>query len=178
VFGLIVVWLFGREFSDHTAKDLLALPTTRATIVSAKFVVAGVWCMLLAVQTFCLGLVIGAALQLPRWSVAVAAAGLGRLLVAAAMTVLLATILALAASVSRGYLPAVGVMMLMVFLAQVVAILGYGHVFPLSVPAIYSGLAGDDRPHVGTTGYLLVVGTGLASVATTTAWWRNADHDR
>jgi ABC-2 type transport system permease protein len=31
LFGLIVVWLFGREFSQDTAKDLLALPTARST---------------------------------------------------------------------------------------------------------------------------------------------------
>src|SRR5438552_1987956 len=33
VFGLVVVWLFGREFSQRTVKDLLALPTPRTTIV-------------------------------------------------------------------------------------------------------------------------------------------------
>ncbi|MEV0143917.1 MULTISPECIES: ABC transporter permease [unclassified Nonomuraea] len=37
---MIAIWLFGREFSDHTAKDLLALPTSRTAIVAAKFVVA------------------------------------------------------------------------------------------------------------------------------------------
>lgn len=39
VFGLIIVWTFRREFSDHTVKDLLVLPTPRTAIVSAKFVV-------------------------------------------------------------------------------------------------------------------------------------------
>ena len=36
IFSLVVIWLFGREYSDHTAKDLLALPTPRAAIVTAK----------------------------------------------------------------------------------------------------------------------------------------------
>jgi ABC-2 type transport system permease protein len=36
IYGMIAIWLFGREFSDHTAKDLLALPTSRTTIVAAK----------------------------------------------------------------------------------------------------------------------------------------------
>src|SRR5215831_13264532 len=39
LFSLVVIWLFGREYSDHTAKDLLALPTARAAIVSAKLLV-------------------------------------------------------------------------------------------------------------------------------------------
>src|SRR5204862_1760089 len=58
IFGLIVIWTFGREFSDHTVKDLLALPTPRTTIVAAKFVVTGAWCLLLALQTYLLGLAI------------------------------------------------------------------------------------------------------------------------
>ena len=39
LFGLVAIWVFGREYSDRTATDLLALPTARSTIVGAKFVV-------------------------------------------------------------------------------------------------------------------------------------------
>src|SRR5262249_23504329 len=46
--SLIVIWLFGREYSDHTAKDLLALPTPRTTLVLAKLLVATFWCVVLA----------------------------------------------------------------------------------------------------------------------------------
>ena len=56
IFGVILIWIFGREFSDHTAKDLLALPTSRAAIVIAKFAVTGLWCGLLAVEAYLLGL--------------------------------------------------------------------------------------------------------------------------
>src|SRR6266542_6113656 len=43
LFSLVTTWVFGREFSDHTAKELLALPTPRAAIVAAKFVVVMTW---------------------------------------------------------------------------------------------------------------------------------------
>lgn len=62
IYGVIAIWLFGREFSDHTAKDLLALPTSRSAIVGAKFIIAGLWSVLLAVQVCGLGLLIGALL--------------------------------------------------------------------------------------------------------------------
>ena len=175
VFGVIVIWTFGREFSDHTAKDLLALPTPRTTIVAAKFAVTGVWCLLLALQTYLLGLAAGAALELPGWDGATALRGLARLLVVAFMTWLLVSVLALAASVWRGYLAAVGVMFLIVFLAQIVATMGYGHIFPWSVPGILSGLSGGDRPSVGVPGYALVAIVGAAGIMATTLWWRNAD---
>lgn len=178
VFGLIVIWLFGREFSDRTAKDLLALPTSRAAIVGAKFVVAGAWSLLLAVQLCALGLVVGWLLRLPGWSPTVAWSGIGRVMAAAALTVLLVTTFAVAASAARGYLAAVGVMFGTVFLAQIVAALGYGHVFPWSVPAVLSGVSGEQRPAVGTAGYVLVVLVGVVSVAATTVWWRTADQSR
>jgi ABC-2 type transport system permease protein len=175
IFGIILIWIFGREFSDRTAKDLLALPTPRTVIAGAKFAVTGVWCLLLAAETYLLGLAIGALLRLPNWSAAAAWLGLGRLLATAVMAWLLMSVLAFAASAGRGYLAAVGVMFVLVFLAQIIAALGYGHVFPWSVPGIYSGIAGEDRPAVGVIGFIGVAVAGCAGIAATLWWWRDAD---
>jgi ABC-2 type transport system permease protein len=178
IFGVLMVWMFGREFSDRTAKDLLALPTPRTTIVAAKFLVSGLWCVVLAAEAYALGLVIGAALRLPHWSAATALHGLTRLAVTAALTWLLLSALALAASAGRGYLAAIGVLFVMLLSAQVVAALGYGHIFPWSVPAIYSGLAGPGKPSVGILGFALVGVVGVAGIAATLWWWRDADQPR
>jgi ABC-2 type transport system permease protein len=178
IFGVIVIWTFGREFSDHTAKDLLALPTSRATIVAAKYTVTAIWCLALTAQTYLLGLAVGAVLRLPGWTTAGAVSALARMMVAAALAVLLVTALGLAASVGRGYLAAIGVMFLTVFLAQVIAVLGYGHLFPWSVPAIYSEVGGADHPAVGPIGYSLVVVVAAVSVSATVVWWDTADHTR
>jgi len=178
IFGLIVIWSFGREFSDRTVADLLALPTARSTIVAAKLAVTVAWCLLLSLLVFGLGLVIGAGLRLPGWSAGVALGGLARLLAIAAMTVLLAWTFGLVASIARGYLVAVGAMFLMVFLAQIIAALGYGQFFPWSVPALYSGVAGQQRAPVGPLGVALVVLVGTTSALGAARWWRNADHTR
>lgn len=178
VFGMVSVWLFGREFSQNTVKDLLALPSARTTIVLAKFVVAGAWCLALTVQLVVLGLVIGTVLGLPGWSVDLAMSGVATIAVTAVMTVLLTTPVALAASAGRGYLPGVGVLMAAIFCAQIVAALGYGQYFPWSVPALFSGLAGPDAVSPGLLGVVLVVLVGAAGMAATALWWRNADHDR
>jgi ABC-2 type transport system permease protein len=176
IFGVIVVWTFGREFSDHTVKDLLALPTSRTAVVAAKYAVTALWCLLLTVQSYVLGLAVGAALRLPGWTGALAVHALARMMITAVLTVLLTTALGLAASVGRGYLAAIGVMFVTVFLAQVIAVLGYGHLFPWSVPAIYSQISGADQPTVGPIGYALVVVVATASVTATAVWWRTADH--
>ena len=43
VFAILAAWVFGREFSDRTLKDLLAIPTSREAIVAAKLTVIAVW---------------------------------------------------------------------------------------------------------------------------------------
>jgi ABC-2 type transport system permease protein len=175
LFGLAVIWVFGREFSNRTAADLLALPTSPADIVAAKFLVLGVWSAGLVVIVFLLGLAVGGLVELPGWSVGLALGSAERVAATGGLTLLLVTALALAASAGRGYLPAVGVMFLMVFLAQVVAAAGWGAYFPWSVPALYSGIAGRDLQQLGTISYLLVATAGLAGVLGTFAWWRLAD---
>ncbi|SEF38197.1 ABC-2 type transport system permease protein [Amycolatopsis pretoriensis] len=178
IFGLVVVWCFGREAGQGTAKDLLALPTSRAAIVAAKFAVVAVWSLLLALYTFLLGLPVGALVGLAGWSLPGALGGLGTLLAAAASTLLLTTPLALAASAGRGYLPGFAALLVATFLAQVLALLGYGEFFPWSVPALATGLAGPGHAPPGVVGHLLVVLTGAGGAVATGVWWHRADHDR
>ena len=59
LFAIITIWVFGREFSDHTAKELLALPTSREAIVTAKFIVIAVWILVSTILIFLIGLVGG-----------------------------------------------------------------------------------------------------------------------
>ncbi|MEO3861010.1 ABC transporter permease [Acrocarpospora sp. B8E8] len=178
LYGITAIWLFGREFSDRTATDLLALPTSRTAIVAAKFTLAALWALLLAAWVCVLGLLIGAALGLPGWTASAGVHGLVRIVVTGALSSLLTTPLALAASLGRGYLPAVGVMFVIVFTAQVIAALGFGAYFPWSVPALYAGLAGPGQDQPGPLGFALVLATAAAGALATAAWWRRADHTR
>ena len=52
LFAIITAWVFGREFSDHTAKDLLALPTRRWIIVGAKFALTWAWVFAIAIAVY------------------------------------------------------------------------------------------------------------------------------
>lgn len=175
VFGVTFVWVFGREFADRTAKDLLALPTARPTIVTAKLTVAAAWCLALSLGLFVLGVLTAIPLHLPDWSIDGLARALLRLLVTALMTILLASPLALAASAGRGYLAGLWTLFALVFTAQVLAALGYGAYYPWSVPALYSGLAGPGSPAPGPVGYALVVLVGTLSYTGTVLWWQRAD---
>jgi len=178
LFALVTAWVFGREFSDRTAKDLLALPTPRSAIVAAKLVVIGVWGAALAVLVFAIGLGVGAAVGLPGWSWALLARATGDHAVTAGLTLALMPPVALLASAGRGYLAPLGWALLTVFLAQILAAIGWGSWFPWSVPPLFSGLAGPRAAQVGAHSYLLVALIFAAGLAGTFAWWQRADQAR
>ena len=46
-YGFVATWVFGREYTDHTLKDILALPVPRSSIVLAKFLLISFWNLLL-----------------------------------------------------------------------------------------------------------------------------------
>jgi ABC-2 type transport system permease protein len=174
VFGLVVIWVVGREYSDGTVTDVLVLPTPRGAIVGAKFMVIAAWSAVLMALVYALGVVVGAAVGLPGWSLGLAAEAASRLVVIGSLTVALVCPFAWAASIGRGYLAAIGAMFLAIVLAQIIAALGWGAAFPWSVPALASGLAGPAATAVGGS-YVLVVLTGGMGIAGTAAWWRWID---
>jgi ABC-2 type transport system permease protein len=175
IFSLVVIWLFGREYSDRTAKDLLALPTPRATIVAAKLCLAALWCAALTFWIYLLGLALGALIGLPGWTTVTWLQATATYALTGCVTLALSLPLGWAASAGRGYLPAIGVMVLLVFLAQVLSVLGLGPWFPWAAPALLSGAAGPEAQRLGVGTYLLVSAAAVGGIVGLIAWWRAAD---
>jgi len=175
LFSLIASWVFGREWSDHTIKDLLALPTPRRSIVLAKFLVTGLWALLLALVVYLIGLLVGAMIGLPPATAQVFVQGSSTLAGAAGLTILLVTPIAFFAGVGRGYLAPMGAAIFLLIAAQIVAAAGWGEYLPWSVPALYAGMAGPEAGQMGVVSYALVVATSLAGVVATLLWWEWAD---
>jgi ABC-2 type transport system permease protein len=179
IFGFIFIWVFGREFTDKTVYDLLALPTSRLVVVLAKCITAAVWCAALLLLIFVLMLVYGGVLALPGWSGAVAWRGFGLLLASGGLTVLICLPFSLVASVTRSYLPALGCVFLMIILSQGITQLGNGAYFPWTVPMLFSGaaeaLSGKTADPLGSVSYIIVALTGVISLGVMGWWWRKAD---
>ena len=176
IFGFVASWLFGREYADDTAKDLLALPISRARIIHAKFVYYALWCFALAASNGVLGLLFGVSLQLDGWSLAGFLDKLGLYLVTTLLVVLLNTPIAFFALWGRGYLVPLGVVALILVLAQLIGAMGLGTYFPWAVPGIYSGSGGEEmKAQLNEWSFILLLGTSLAGYAATVLWWKYAD---
>lgn len=175
VFGFVTSWVFGREYTDRTLKDLLALPYHRATIPAAKFLAVFLISLLLSVHVTVFGMLIGFLIGLPGWSAEVVMDGLWVLFVTTLLTIALSAPAAFFACWGEGYLAPLGFVIFMVVIAQVIAAIGYGEYFPWAIPALYSGLAGD-QPVALPSSLLLVLGTSLTGIGATFGWWLWADH--
>jgi ABC-type transport system involved in multi-copper enzyme maturation permease subunit len=175
LFGIIASWVFGREYSDHTIKDLLALPTTRSEIVWSKFILIALWSAALVVFVYLIGLVVGALIRLPLGSLEIFWQSSITLAVVAAMMILLVTPIAFVASAGHGYLPPLGFAVFAVFFAQVIAAAGWGEYFPWSVPALRSGMAGPEYASMGIISYAIVVAASVVGMIATFVWWEWAD---
>jgi ABC-2 type transport system permease protein len=178
VFAIVAAWVFGREFSDRTAKDLLALPTSREAIVAAKLTLIAVWAFALSLLIFGLGLLVGKWVVIPGWSSDLLGAAFIDVIGSAVLTIALLPFVALVASIGRGYIPPFGWAILTVFLAQIAAATGWGDYFPWSVPALFSGAAGPRTEMLGVHSYAVVILASILGLIALFWWWRSADQTR
>jgi ABC-2 type transport system permease protein len=176
VFSMVASWVFGREHSDRTLKDLLALPTSRQVIVLAKFAVCALWGILLALLIYLLGLLVGTLVGLPPTTQQVMVQGSLTIAGTAVLTILLIPPIAFFAGVGRGYLAPMGAAIFLVVLAQLAAAAGWGEYFPWAVPALHAGMAGPQDTQMGLISYVLVLVPSLLGVVATLWWWEHADH--
>lgn len=142
-FGIVLAWMFGREFTEGTIIGLFALPVSRGRIALAKLTVYAVWATVvrtvLVLGVLSLGLLFGHG---PPGSETWAA--LGRLWVLAILSAGIATPIAWIATVTRSILAAVGGTIALVVAAQVGALIGAGGWMPLAAPALWAMSDGVD----------------------------------
>ena len=170
-FAILTAWIFGREFADRTCRIMLATPTRRSTMITAKTSVAAMWCLLLAAWMLAVAFAVGAVVgmpgltwQLARDSVAIA----GR---AALLWLALLPVTALVASVGRGYLLPIGVAIATMIVAQFVNATGWAPWFPWCV-AMTSGVP---ETHITAASIAVVIFTGMLGMIATLLWWERSD---
>ena len=174
--AFIVPYIFGREYTEGTAKNLLALPVGRHWFVLAKLVVAAVWWAVLVGAVLVEGFVLGAALALPDFSATAAVAAVRDALLAAAIAYLLVPVVAWIAMLGRGYLPPLGFALAMLLLGNVFSHTGWAAWFPWSIVPQLIGAIGKPATSVAAGSIVVVALTFLAGIAATIAQLRWADN--
>jgi ABC-type transport system involved in multi-copper enzyme maturation permease subunit len=173
--AVIAAYVYGREYTEGTAKNMLALPLPRWWVVVAKLMVVALWWLALVAAILLEAAGVAVALGLPGYSRTTLAAGVADVSMAAAAVFLLTPVVAWLASLGRGYLPPLGFAMLALVLGNVLGATGWGKWFPWSIAPLFAGVAGP-RVEVlapGSIGVLLA--TFAVGLAATIAHVRRAD---
>jgi ABC-type transport system involved in multi-copper enzyme maturation permease subunit len=174
--SFIVAYIFGREYTEGTAKNLLALPVGRHWFVLAKLVVTAVWWAMLVVAALAEAFALGAALALPGFSATLAVGAVHDALLAAAIAYLLAPVVAWIAMLGRGYLPPLGFALAMLALGDVFSHTGWAAWFPWSIVPLYIGAIGQRVTTLAPSSLVVVALMFLAGIAATIAQLRWADN--
>ncbi|HIW64346.1 MAG TPA: ABC transporter permease [Candidatus Stackebrandtia excrementipullorum] len=173
-FGIVLAWMFGREFTDGTITGLFALPVGRSRIALAKLIVYTVWAFVvgtaMALGVLLLGVLFGyGAPSTHAW------AGLGRLWALAMFSAGVAIPIAWIATWTRSLLGGVAGTVALVVITQIGALTGVGAWMPPAAPAIWAMSHGTRATalHLALTGSVAVVFGAL------TCWtWKRLQLDR
>jgi ABC-2 type transport system permease protein len=178
IFGFIISWIFGREYSESTVRDLLSLPTSKNRILNAKFILYCLWSFALAIVNAVLGIVIGTVLQFPGFEFGNILTCLKDYFMTTLLTVLLGPPIAFFSIWGKGYLTPLGILVLTVVFSQIIVALGYGHYFPWAVPALFSGAGGEYKEQLNVISYFIVLMVAVAGYCAAVFYWKYADHHK
>jgi ABC-2 type transport system permease protein len=172
--GVLLSWLFGREFADGTITGLFALPIPRRTVAAAKLAVYLAWSMISGVALLAGLVVLGLAAGLGKIP-GDAVPALGRQLALTVLTAAIAVPAAWATTSTRSVLAGIGTTIGIVVLSQVAVVAGAGGWFPFAAPALWAISAGTE---VSTPQLLAITPVVLAAAALTLLSWHRLQLDR
>ncbi len=175
-FGVVMSWVFGREYADRTFKDLLALPISRSKIVMAKYMAVVLWCLIITIISFGFALALGFVVGLPGFSVAIVQHYLILFMILAIFHLLLCAPIAFLASISRGYLVPIAYAFTTLMVALTVGPTSFGAFLPWSIPALHLKLSDSALFPLEGISYVILLLFGSIGLISTLGWWRSADH--
>jgi len=170
-FSFTSAWVFGREYTDNTIKDLIVKPISKWYSVLSKFIVIFVWNMLLAIFTFAVVIAAGSLIGVIGGSIMQHVTTFITFLTTSLLIIVVSTTSALLANMTRGYLAPIGLTFVLVIVSNVIMQLGMGPYFPWTIPVLL--LTGAD---IGFISMVIIAVTGAVGFAGTVAWWKFAEH--
>lgn len=173
-YGVVLSWLFSREFADGTITGLFAIPISRSTIAAAKLITYLAWgiatATTLLLALILLGLVSGLG-SIP----ADVVPWFGRQFALSVFSILIAVPAAWAATLARSVLAGIGTTIAILVLSQISVIAGAGGWFPFAAPALWA-IHSDIT--VSPLQLSLVIPLVALSAALTLQSWKHLQLDR
>jgi ABC-2 type transport system permease protein len=174
-FSFVTSWVFGSEYTEHTIKDILALPVSRDSIVISKFLIVVIWCSLLSLLLFAIGIITGRYINISGWSEQIFYQQTYKFFMTSFLTLFLCSPVAFFAGYGRGLIAPIGFAIFSLIMAQFATAIGFGPYFPWSIPGVYTAPVGTEGMQLVFGSYVILVLTSVSGFIGTIAWWRFAD---
>lgn len=172
----IVAYLFGREYADGTAKNMLGLPVPRWRFVVAKLVVAALWWLLVVLLVIAEGVALATLLALPGYTSSLIWTMSADCFVAASIAYLTVPVVAWITIASRNYLMPLAFALAMLAIGNVLSKTGWSEWFPWSILPTMIGFVGMPVNGLPVGSYVVVAITFVAGVAGAIAQFTYADN--
>jgi ABC-2 type transport system permease protein len=176
ILSFIVIYLFGREYVEGTAKNMLALPVPRRRFIAAKLLVAALWyahlTAFLLAEAYATGRILGLGAPVAR----LIAKESGAILVAALLAFSLQGLVAWVTVASRGYLAPFGYTIATLLVGNLMVRTDWAPYCPWSIVAVLSGLSGPMQGGTGPVGCLILAATFVLGFAMTLRHEERADN--
>ena len=176
VLAFIVIYLFGREYVEGTAKNMLALPIRRGSFVAAKLVVAAAWFALLTLFLVAESLLVGGLLGLGALPPGFLARACEGILFPALLVYALQPLVAWVTVASGGYLAPFGYTIATILVGNLMVRTDWARWCPWSIVALLGGLAGPRQEGVAAGSFLVLAATFALGVAGTDLHLKWADN--
>jgi ABC-2 type transport system permease protein len=139
LFGVITAYLFGREYSEGTAKNMLTLPVRREYFVLAKMAILALWVLLLTLLSLAVAIVAGLFMNLGPLTWTLVWSSLGMSLQVSLLLYLTMSFVAWLAMLGKGYLPPMIFTAAMMTVGMLFVVRAWSRWLPWSMPVLLTG---------------------------------------
>ncbi|WP_066193474.1 MULTISPECIES: ABC transporter permease [Gracilibacillus] len=107
LYGVVTTYLFHREYTENTLKNLLTIPVSRLSFMVSKMMLLFIWISLLTALAWCLTAGIGLLLQFDGWSTSLLLASLQQFVTGGVLLFILSTPIIFVTLVMKNYVPTI-----------------------------------------------------------------------
>lgn len=131
---------------------------------------------MLTVSDLIISFLVGLILKSPGWDYSAILSIINKYFLIVSMVIILGTPISFFSLWARGYMVPLGFLIVVLLLSNFMPYLGLGQYFPCSIPAIYSGMAGEEiKKSLNILSYLCIFTTFLGGYLLTIDWWKYGD---
>jgi ABC-2 type transport system permease protein len=174
--SIIVIYLFGREYTEGTAKNMLALPVRRGYFVAAKLLVTALWFAALTIFLLAESILIGRLIGFGAIPEGLFAREAGSILFGSLLVFSLLPLVAWVTVLSGGYLAPFGYMIATLLIGNLMIRTNWARWCPWSIVALLSGMTGPRQEEVVLGSCLVLAATFAIGVAGTILRQDRADN--